>query len=468
MIRRHLTLLRAALMFADAITASALFLILVEIRFRGADPDIEWLKGIRDTPWLALGYGGLWVVSMWVVGLYRLRTWLTLRSEIADVLRAAVLVAALWLGVMLLLNLPPSRLLLVSLFVTQPIVSVVTRVGLRGFLAWIRSRGYNSRQVLIIGAGPAAQSYAEQIAQHPALGLTVMGHLSGPRDDQIAVSGPVLGGIDELENVLHTRVVDEVAVCLSPQDWIYVEPATQLCEEEGRIVRVVIGPLGGVLSGGRHEVLGGQTVVTFLYGPDRVLGLAVKRSLDVVGALLLLVLVSPVLLATAMLIRIFDGAPILFRHQRVGLQGRPFVCLKFRTMVRDAELQQDEIERLNQMRGAAFKIADDPRVTRLGRFLRRYSIDELPQLFNVLRGDMSIVGPRPAPLREVEQYDLWHRRRLSMRPGLTGLWQVQARGDLDFDRRAALDIAYIDRWSLWLDVMIILRTVPALVSQPGR
>jgi lipopolysaccharide/colanic/teichoic acid biosynthesis glycosyltransferase len=150
------------------------------------------------------------------------------------------------------------------------------------------------------------------------------------------------------------------------------------------------------------------------------------------------------------------------------LQGRLFRCLKFRTMVRDAEQQNEELEQYNVFRGPAFKLADDPRVTRLGRFLRRYSIDELPQLVNVLKGDMSIVGPRPAPLREVRKYDLWHRRRLSMRPGLTGLWQVQARSDNDFDRRAALDLAYIDRWSLWLDVMIILRTVPAVVSQPGR
>ena len=468
MIRRHLTLLRAALMGADAVTASVLFLILVEIRFQGADPDIEWLKGIRHEPWLALGYGGLWVASMWVVGLYRLRTRLTLRSEIADIVRATLIVAALWLGALFAFNLPPSRLLFISLFAMQPVVSIITRFGLRAFLARIRSRGYNSRQVLIIGATPAAQAFADQVEQNRALGLAVMGHLRGPRDETIAVSRPVLGGLDELETVLHTNVVDEVAVCLSPQDWVYVEPATQLCEEEGRIVRVVIGPLGGVLSGGRPEELGGQTVVTFLYGPDRVLGLAVKRSIDIVGALLLLIITSPVLLVTALLIRISDGSPVLFRHQRVGLQGRPFVCLKFRTMVPNAEAQQDEVERLNNMRGAAFKIEGDPRVTRIGRFLRRYSIDELPQLLNVLAGDMSIVGPRPAPLREVQHYDLWHRRRLSMRPGLTGLWQIQARSDNDFNRRAALDVAYIDRWSLWLDLMIILWTVPALVSQPGR
>jgi lipopolysaccharide/colanic/teichoic acid biosynthesis glycosyltransferase len=137
-------------------------------------------------------------------------------------------------------------------------------------------------------------------------------------------------------------------------------------------------------------------------------------------------------------------------------------------MVRGAEAHEDEMERLNSMRGPAFKVDGDPRITRLGRILRRYSIDELPQLLNVLKGDMSIVGPRPAPIREVRKYDLWHRRRLSMRPGLTGLWQVQARGDNDFDRRAELDLSYIDRWSLWLDLMIILRTVPALVHQPGR
>jgi exopolysaccharide biosynthesis polyprenyl glycosylphosphotransferase len=468
MIRRHITLLRIALMATDAVTAFVLFELIVTIRFQNLDPDLIWLRGVGETQTLAIGYGLLWVSAMWIAGLYRLRTRLTMRGEIRDVSRAAVIAAVLSMSGLLLLNLPPARLVLVPLFIAQPIFSIMMRATLRWFLTNIRGRGYNSRQILIIGAGPAAQEFADQVEQNRAIGLTVMGHLRGPRDDSVALRRPVLGSIDDLESILHSRIVDEVAVCLSPQDWIYVEPATRICEEEGRIVRIVIPPLGGILSGGRYEELGGSPVVTFLYGPDRVLGLALKRSFDIVGSLLLIALLSPVMLITALLVRVIDGAPVIFQQERVGLQGRPFGCRKFRTMIPGADEQQPLLESLNEVHGPAFKIANDPRVTRLGHILRRYSLDELPQLFNVLVGDMSLVGPRPAPAREVDRYDMWHRRRLSMRPGLTGLWQIQARSDTDFNRRAALDLSYIDRWSLWLDVMIILRTVPAVVSQPGR
>jgi lipopolysaccharide/colanic/teichoic acid biosynthesis glycosyltransferase len=174
------------------------------------------------------------------------------------------------------------------------------------------------------------------------------------------------------------------------------------------------------------------------------------------------VVLSPVALAIALWIRSFDGAPVLFRQTRVGLHGRPFEVLKFRTMVADAEERYDEVVGLSDSR--AFKLTDDPRITPPGRFLRRTSLDELPQVWNVLRGEMSLVGPRPAPPREVEGYDVWHRRRLSMKPGITGLWQVTARRDDSFDRRANLDLEYIDRWSLWLDITILAKTIPAALD----
>ena len=279
----------------------------------------------------------------------------------------------------------------------------------------------------------------------------------------------MIGTIEEIESVLHGRVVDEVAICLSPSDWSYVEPVTRICEEEGKIVRVSIQSLGGLLTGGHFEEVGGLPIVTFLYGPDRFLGMLAKRAFDIVGSILLLVLLSPRPVGRRRCyLRVADGPPILFRQYRVGLHGRPFVCLKFRTMVPDAEEMLPDIAHLSEVHGPAFKIADDPRITRTGGFLRRTSLDELPQLWNVLRGEMSIVGPRPAPPREVEQYSIWHRRRLSMRPGLTGLWQVSARSEADFDRRVELDLDYIDRWSLWMDIKILLRTIPVIVAQEGR
>ncbi|HSG86663.1 MAG TPA: sugar transferase, partial [Candidatus Limnocylindrales bacterium] len=200
------------------------------------------------------------------------------------------------------------------------------------------------------------------------------------------------------------------------------------------------------------------------YGPDRAIALLLKRATDVTLSAIALVLLSPVFAAIAGAILVLDGRPILFRQTRVGLHGRPFRVVKFRTMAPDAEARLDDLLERNELHGQAFKLSDDPRVSRTGRWLRRTSLDELPQFWNSLVGDMSIVGPRPPLPREVDGYDLWHRRRLSMKPGITGLWQVSARHEEDFDRWVELDLDYIDRWSLWLDLKIMARTVPAMVQ----
>jgi len=210
--------------------------------------------------------------------------------------------------------------------------------------------------------------------------------------------------------------------------------------------------------------LDGTPVYSLVSGPDRAVALALKRAVDVFGSVAGLILLSPLFLVIAVAIRRIDDGPVLFRQTRVGLHGRPFEVLKFRTMTTDAEARRADLEGLSEVRGAAFKIANDPRITSLGRRLRRTSLDELPQLWNVVRGEMSLVGPRPALPSEVDIYDIWHRRRLSMKPGMTGLWQVSARANRDFDDRAQLDLAYIDRWSLWLDLRILLRTIPAALE----
>jgi lipopolysaccharide/colanic/teichoic acid biosynthesis glycosyltransferase len=195
--------------------------------------------------------------------------------------------------------------------------------------------------------------------------------------------------------------------------------------------------------------------------------LALKRVIDVVGAGVVLVLVSPLLLAAYLLILLVDGRPVMYRQQRGGLHGREFTMLKFRTMVNGAHETRADLLDNNERSGPVFKIANDPRITRLGRVMRKTSMDEAPQLFNVLLGQMSLVGPRPQPLEEVAEYDLWHRRRLSMRPGITGLWQIRARHDPSFDTWMDNDLEYIDRWSLWLDLMVLVRTPAALIRTPG-
>ena len=194
----------------------------------------------------------------------------------------------------------------------------------------------------------------------------------------------------------------------------------------------------------------------------------IKRALDVIGASIGLVLFSPLFAVVAVLIRVRTGSPVLFRQTRVGFHGRPFTMYKFRTMVTDAEQQLESIRHLNERSHVTFKATNDPRITPVGRWLRKTSIDELPQLWNVLTGSMSLVGPRPPLPQEVAEYDVWHRRRLSMKPGITGLWQVEARHEADFDRWVEHDLVYIDGWSIWLDVKILLKTIPALLAHGGR
>jgi lipopolysaccharide/colanic/teichoic acid biosynthesis glycosyltransferase len=203
---------------------------------------------------------------------------------------------------------------------------------------------------------------------------------------------------------------------------------------------------------------------------DRRFELAAKRLIDIAGASVGLILLSPVIALVAVAVAIGQGRPILFRQPRAGLEGRSFSIAKFRTMQIDADARREELRSLNEVTGsaAAFKLTSDPRVTRLGRFLRRTSLDELPQLWNVLRGEMSLVGPRPHPFDDIARYEPWHFRRLAMKPGITGLWQISARRDADFDRWVALDLEYIDRWSVVLDLKLALKTIPALVRAEGR
>ena len=215
------------------------------------------------------------------------------------------------------------------------------------------------------------------------------------------------------------------------------------------------------------EDLDGVPLLTFSTGPTSVGGLFFKRALDIVLAGILLVLALPILAVLAVLIRLSSSGAVLFRQTRCGRNGRLFTLYKFRTMSPDAEERRREIEHLNEMDGPVFKAKNDPRVTRFGRFLRKFSLDELPQLWNVLLGDMSLVGPRPPIPDEVAQYERWQRRRLAMKPGLTCLWQISGRNELDFEQWMQLDLAYIDNWSPWLDFKILARTVPVVLSGKG-
>ncbi len=461
--------LRLALMLGDGITAAVVFLAISFARFGNDAWMAFWTRTGIDIRIAAIVFGFGWVVTLWYHGLYRLRVRWQLRTEAKDIARSTVLYAAITLASLFVIHRDDvSRLFLLAIFIAQPIVTFVERSILRVAFSYLRERGYNTRFMLLVGTGQLAQDFADLVEARAGLGIRVIGHLSVPGEEKPLVTRPILGSIDAIEQIFHSRIVDEVAACL-PRDLAgYLEPVASLAADEGKTVRIPVDLHEGALLNSREEEFEGLLIRSLVHDGQREAGLAIKRLIDIVGATVGLIVLSPLLLATALAVRLRDGAPVLFRQTRVGLHGRHFTIVKFRTMDPDAEERLHEVAHLNERSGAAFKATDDPRLSRLGRTLRKTSIDELPQLWNVLRGQMSLVGPRPPLPSEVVEYDIWHRRRLSMKPGITGLWQVEMRHEPSFDRWVELDLTYIDRWTLWLDLRILLRTMPSVLMARGR
>ena len=461
--------LRLGLLAADGASATVVFLLASIARFGDGQSMGIWQGLGLDIRAVAVLFGLAWVAALWYRGLYQLQSRWQLRSEALDILRATILVAAFSLSALFVFKQDSvSRLFLVILFTAQPLVTLAIRAALRAWFTGLRVRGHNTHSMLVVGTGRLAHDFADRVESRTGLGIRVIGHLAVPGETSSDPARPVLGTIEEIGQVFHTYVVDEVAVCLDPAFLQYLDPVARLAADEGKVVRVPIDPISLPLPDAIEEEFEGFIVRSLAFDQEHELGLAVKRAVDVGGSLVGLVAMSPILLATGLAIRLRDGPPVLFRQTRAGLHGRPFTIYKFRSMVRGAEEHMAQVADLNERSGIVFKAADDPRVTPLGRTLRVTSIDELPQLWNVLKGEMSLVGPRPPLVTEVAEYDVWHRRRLSMKPGITGLWQVEARHEPDFDRWVERDLAYIDRWSLLLDLKILLRTIPAVLGRTGK
>ena len=471
MIRRYAAELRALLILSDALLAAAVFAVVSWLRF-GAESISYWSDVIRPAELIAPIYALAWVAALAFGGLYRPRFRWTLAAEAADILKTAVWVA-LVAAAFLFVARPPelSRLFFLALFPSQAAVTILSRTVLRLAFRRLQAGGRYMRNVLVVGAGDRGRTFAQRLEAHPWLGLNIVGFIEA--DDGLAATLPEgwarLGGLDRFEPILHEMVIDEVAVCVPPTVWDdRVDAIVRLAEDEGKIVRVPLGLAHRPFLRGQFEELDGLPIYSIMAGPDRAIEMTVKRLIDVVGAGLGLVFLSPVFALVALDLLLNDGRPVLFAQERIGMHGRRFRMYKFRTMVRGADVMLSDVLHLNLIVGPGFQLDDDPRVTRLGRMLRKSSLDELPQLWNVLVGDMSMVGPRPAPISEVAAYDVWHRRRLSAKPGITGLAQIEARSYREFDQKANLDLQYIDRWSLRLDFRILIRTVRLLFRTNGR
>jgi exopolysaccharide biosynthesis polyprenyl glycosylphosphotransferase len=348
----------------------------------------------------------------------------------------------------------------------------LSRVLIRRFLAGLRLRGRNLRNILILGSNPRAMEFARRIEEKAEWGYRNLGfvdtHWQGM--DEFAVEGfELVCEFEGLPEFLRNNVVDEVAIYLPLRS--YYEYATQvatMCEQHGIIVRCDPDIFGLKNATPRAEAFDGDHHIAVYAGTQYGWRQMVKRALDFFASFVLLVLLAPLLAAAALLIKLSSDGPVFFLQERVGFNKRRFVIYKFCTMIHGAEEMLGELEELNEMSGPVFKIKNDPRITPLGQLLRRTSIDELPQLWNVLKGDMSLVGPRPLPVRDYEGFNEdWQRRRFSTRPGITCLWQVNGRNAVTFEQWMKLDLQYLDEWSLWLDLKILLRTIPAVLKGTG-
>ena len=412
----------------------------------------------------------LWGLVLSAAGFYRSHRTLPLGEEIWGAAKVAfggtAVLALLVYGLKLDFV---SRWFLVVFGVVNFVFLATEKVALRLLSRFVRARGYNFRTVLLVGTGHKAAQLGDFLEAHEHWGFRVIGYLDDDNGGEIRRVNrwTCLGKITDLEAVLMREVVDEVIFVIEKGRLPEYEEALMVAERHGVRAHVSMDIFPHVLARPVLEEMDGIALLSFTTTPSNPLQLVVKRAVDLALSLALCIVTLPIQLAAALAIRLSSSGPVFFRQTRCGLNGRHFTLMKFRTMAPGAEERLHEVSHLNEMSGPVFKMARDPRRTPVGRILRKLSIDELPQLLNVIRGDMSLVGPRPPLPEEVSRYLPWQRRRLSMKPGITCLWQISGRNNLDFDRWMALDLKYIDTWSPMLDLKILAKTVPAVLSGRG-
>jgi exopolysaccharide biosynthesis polyprenyl glycosylphosphotransferase len=430
---------------------------------------VQMLLPIENYLWLLLFIVPVWAMFLQWSGTYQSHRTKPIVQDLLQVSRAAILGGvALFAFVGLMKASHISRPFLFAFSTVNLVALVLLRIALRTTAHAVRARGLNTRSVLIVGTGTGAKAHSDRISANPQWGHRLAGFISV---DDVAVQDAapkekVLGNPSSIRRVLCEYVVDEVVVAVPPDRLASVEPILMECETAGVKTRLALDFPHRIA---RMEVedMDGYPMLTFSATPAEDASMMTKRAMDIVFSSLFLLSFSWLYGLIAVVLKLTSKGPVFFRQERVGMNGRRFTFFKFRSMVVDADRRKDELKHLNEMDGPVFKIKNDPRVTRVGRFLRKFSLDELPQMWNVLKGDMSLVGPRPPVPSEVEKYEFWARRRLSIRPGLTCLWQISGRNSINFQQWMELDLQYIDNWTLGLDFKILLKTVPAVLGGRG-
>lgn len=466
---------------ADGILLGAAFVLAYWLRYGlelGSDVAPESYRPLSAFSWYIVAFVAVTLLTLQMRGLYALprgATWLDHMRLIT--IGSVIGVAALTLGALLINPVLPSRMLFIYLAVCSLVVFGIERTLYRSLRMWLWRRGINIRRAVVVGAGPAGQRIMKDIVERPELGYQLAGYLadttdSSTRDWRVPIkprNGELrkLGTIKDVRRVLETQVLQELIVALPATHHTQILGIIDSCREFGVTFKLVPDLFEMRFNEVRIDALNGVPLIGVKDVALRGFNLLLKRIMDTVLALAMLVVASVPMLIIAFFVRVTSPGPVLFRQKRVGKGGVEFMCYKFRSMYEDAEEQKAALLERSDRDGPAFKLRDDPRRTPFGKLIRRTSLDELPQLFNILKGEMSLVGPRPPTPDEVERYDEWHLKRLDVTPGLTGLWQVSGRSDLSFEDMVKLDLYYAENWSPAMDVRIILKTIPTWVRGEG-
>jgi exopolysaccharide biosynthesis polyprenyl glycosylphosphotransferase len=408
-----------------------------------------------------------------ICGLYRSRRLSKRRLEIVDVLKAMTINMACFVALASFFSIQMITIQFLGIFwLFSTLLLATGRLAVRGLAGYLRIQGRDLRYMLILGTNPRAVEFARRLLGTPERGYRLLGFVDDDWPGMVAFEKAgfkVVSGYAGLAEYLRRNVVDEVAIYL-PFGSFYKHSSevASLCEQHGITMRFNSDVFGLKTTRWRAEEFDGDQYIATYTGSSELWPRTAKRVLDVTVAAAAMLLLLPVFLIAAVAIKVTSSGPVFFLQERIGLNKRRFRIFKFRTMVPNAEKLMLALEKHNEAAGPVFKIRNDPRVTPIGKFLRKSSIDELPQLINVLRSDMSLVGPRPLPVRDYEGFNEdWQRRRFSVKPGITCLWQVNGRSEISFNQWMLLDLQYMDEWSLWLDLKILAKTVPAVFRGAG-
>jgi exopolysaccharide biosynthesis polyprenyl glycosylphosphotransferase len=457
----------------DAVLFVAAFLIAYYLRY-----EVQWLRQVEAAFVVSLrvyipsiiGLTVTLVLVYWLEGAYRLTHGRTLLDEIAIAFRATLLgIAAVIVIVFIATPSYYSRLIFGYTGIAALVLVSASRSIERAIVNRRHRQGRGVERVLIVGVGDSGRAVMRAIMARPELGYKIVGFLDDDPDKAHVNIGPfeALGSTEALQGIIADRAIDQVIIALPSAFHRKIVQIARQCEAAGTRARIVPDLFRTAISSVVVENLDGIPVLEVREPSLHIWQRALKRLSDLVIAGLATVFVAPLYLLIAIAIKLDSPGPVIFCQTRVGRDQRQFVCFKFRTMYVDAEARLAELQDRNEADGPIFKIRDDPRRTRVGRLLRRTSLDELPQLWNVLRGEMSIIGPRPPIPAEVEKYEPWHLQRLDISPGITGLWQVSGRSDLTFDEMVLLDVYYIENWSPLLDLRIMVKTLPTVLFGSG-